>query len=210
MRAASLLEMLSVRAFRLRLADMTFRRERRNADQRRYMARKRAKLRGEIVPEALVGRPPRPFEACFQKTETCWLWTGAKTTKDGYGVRYTKFGRRQAHRVAWELYRGPIPEGMLVLHHCDVRLCVNPAHLFIGTNDDNMADMVAKCRSPLGERNSSSKHTREVVTALIESYTAGGNRALRRRARELNVGVSTAYGIAKGERWRHIPRPTNV
>lgn len=79
----------------------------------------------------------------------CWLWT-ACTYGGGYGS-FGLGGRTQyAHRVAYELEVGPIPGGLHVLHRCDVRRCVNPAHLFLGTNADNAADMVSKGRQSRG------------------------------------------------------------
>lgn len=80
----------------------------------------------------------------------CWPWKGNLTR--GYGR--VNIGRIKAkpHRVAWEMANGPIPAGMFVLHRCDNPACVNPAHLAIGTHDDNMADMVTRGRSNRGER----------------------------------------------------------
>src|SRR5437879_2721398 len=76
----------------------------------------------------------------------CWLWTGSVYAK-GYGqIAVTPGHSAPAHRIAWEATYGPVPADKWVLHRCDVRTCVNPAHLFLGTNTDNMRDMAAKGR----------------------------------------------------------------
>lgn len=79
----------------------------------------------------------------------CWIWKGATFKRHGHA----KFGNNGkhyfAHRLAWELYRGSIPIGLFVLHRCDVPCCVNPEHLFIGSQSDNAKDMFRKGRSNL-------------------------------------------------------------
>src|SRR5690554_6899875 len=80
-------------------------------------------------------------------TTECWHWR--KVRPGGYGAS-EMLGERLAHRVSWKIHHGEIPEGMCVLHKCDVRNCVNPDHLFLGTKADNHRDMVEKGRQPRG------------------------------------------------------------
>jgi hypothetical protein len=79
--------------------------------------------------------------------DECWLWQ-AWTYFYGYGTFDWKGKKTGANRIAWELLRGPIPEGMEVCHACDVTACCNPNHLFLGTKSDNMRDMHSKGRHP--------------------------------------------------------------
>lgn len=85
------------------------------------------------------------FFARINKTDTCWIWSGCKDTA-GYGQ--LRIGKRMGltHRVSWEIHNGPIPSDALVLHRCDVRSCVNPAHLFLGSYSDNAIDRDRKRR----------------------------------------------------------------
>ncbi len=91
----------------------------------------------------------------------CWLWTGAKDSK-GYG----KFSIEQkycgAHRASWLIYNGEIPDGMLVCHHCDTPACVNPVHLWIGTQSENLKDSVRKGRHSSLRLNGSTGETYDV------------------------------------------------
>lgn len=90
--------------------------------------------------------PEDRFWMKVNKTDGCWLWTAA-TFAYGYGI-FRVDGRNQyAHRVAWELTNGPIPDGLSCLHRCDVPGCVNPDHLFLGTQGDNARDRNAKGRA---------------------------------------------------------------
>ena len=90
------------------------------------------------------------FENKFEKHASgCWLWVAGKYPT-GYGMFHLTPKRgvspTNAHRASWLLYRGPIPQGKQVCHHCDIHACVNPEHLFLGTQKDNIQDMIAKGR----------------------------------------------------------------
>src|SRR5439155_563058 len=86
------------------------------------------------------------FWSKVDKTSTCWLWKGAKDSS-GYGwVGNGQHKTITTHRLIWELTFGSIPKGLWVLHTCDVRNCVNPAHLWLGTNTDNQRDASRKGR----------------------------------------------------------------
>jgi hypothetical protein len=97
-------------------------------------------------------KPLRPLWDRFiekvQKTDTCWIWTGAsQDNRYGYlHVRNSKNPNALAHRVSWELHFGPVPDGMNVCHRCDNTRCVQPDHLFLGTQSENITDMHRKGR----------------------------------------------------------------
>lgn len=134
----------------------------------------------------------------------CHIWTGG-TTKTGYGVCSTGGqGSDMAHRVAWTVTNGPIPAGLHVLHRCDVPSCVNPDHLFVGTNRDNVDDKVRKGRARLGSkvdrrgsRNSAAKLSSRDV-AEIRASVDGCSVLARRYA----ISKSTASRIKRGISWR--------
>jgi hypothetical protein len=135
----------------------------------------------------------------------CWLWTGGMSST-GYG-RITRDGRgRQvgAHRLSYEAFVGPIPEGMQVLHRCDVRRCVNPEHLFLGTLQDNMDDMHAKGRgAPFGH---APKLSSEDVLEIQRRAAAGEKR--RDIARDFGIAHSLVTRIYAGKSHRRLTRST--
>lgn len=141
------------------------------------------------------------FEARVARSEGCWLWTGCIGRQTGYGCAVVSGRRVDVHRLSYELHRGPIPDGMCVCHSCDVRACVNPDHLWLGSSDENMADMAAKGRSAQGERNTFARLTERDVATIRRKYAAGtSGHAL---AREFNVHPDTVYFAASGKTWRH-------
>lgn len=104
--------------------------------------------------------------------ESCWIWTDA-LDKDGYGkLRISKHKFKKAHRLSYELYKGNIPQGYLICHHCDNPSCVNPEHLFLGLPKDNMRDMYNKGRYVNGNLKLSSKDL-EYIKTYPKVYGSG-------------------------------------
>lgn len=139
-------------------------------------------------------------------TVDCEEWTGA-FAGSGYGTRWVAGrGHVSAHRYAWELAHGPIPDGLFVLHHCDNKRCVRVEHLFLGTPADNMHDMDRKGRrrvvSTQGEARSDHKLT-EVQVREIRAMAAGGM-SYRRIALRYPVHASTVERIVRRQRWAHV------
>lgn len=132
----------------------------------------------------------------------CWEWMGATYTK-GYG----QFASDCAHRWSWRIHRGPIPRGLHVLHRCDNRTCVNPDHLFLGTNLDNVRDMDAKGRRVVvvqrGEKCWRAKLTPEQVVEIRSLFQGGTNRG--RLSRQFGVTWQAIDAIVNRRCWRHVP-----
>lgn len=134
----------------------------------------------------------------------CCLWEGS-IMNTGYGCMWDGRKTDTTHRLSYELHVGPIPPGMWVLHKCDVRACINPDHLFVGTPTDNIRDCVAKgrhrCAALVGEEAGPSKLKEWEVVAIL-------------RDRRSNDEVAAHYGVSRqnirrirmGETWKHIPR----
>lgn len=136
------------------------------------------------------------------KNDGCWLWIGNKT-RGGYGSFTLNRKRLLAHRFSYSLACGNIPEGLCVCHTCDVRLCVNPSHLFLGTIADNIHDMVSKGRNARGESVAGSRLTPELVS-LIRYVYSSGEKTLDEIAKEFGLNSDYVSRIVSGKAWKHI------
>ncbi len=132
--------------------------------------------------------------------DACWPWQGA-IMHDGYGNIKWSDGFRKAHRVAYELRYGPIPDGMMVCHRCDNRACVNPAHLFLGTNSDNLQDMGRKHRSKWDAHPEMTKITRKQAREIRQAY-ATGSKTIESIEAEYGLSKSHVYAILGNQKWK--------
>jgi hypothetical protein len=142
---------------------------------------------------------PERFWPKVVKSDGCWLWTAGVVK--GYGQFWHNGHNQKAHRVAWQLAYGPIPDGLCVCHRCDTPLCVNPTHLFLGTNRENVADRQAKGRGnpPRGEAVRNAKITDADALAI-----RADKRLLREIATEYGVSQGQVSEIRNGKSWRHV------
>ena len=151
-----------------------------------------AGIRGASIPEKL------DFYTSPDPNSGCWLWVGTWSMK-GYGNLVVKGKTYRAHRLQWERFNGPIPDGLIVCHRCDTPPCVNPDHLFLGTNKDNTLDAVSKGHIGAGIINGNSKLTESQVLAI---RTDG--RPARIIGDAYGVGASAIQHIKTRRTWRHL------
>jgi hypothetical protein len=133
------------------------------------------------------------------KTDTCWIWKGCISVH-GYGLLGYKMRRKFAHRIAYELFNGPIENGLYVCHSCDNTKCVNPAHLFLGDQKVNMADCASKGRIARGSRSGTAKLTDEQVLEIHEIFKREKITHLKLGER-FGVSRSAIGAILNGKRW---------
>lgn len=148
-----------------------------------------------------------------QKTATCWYWV-AHRAPNGYGRILHDDKVQDAHRVAYQLLVGPIPEGMWVLHKCDVKPCVNPDHLYLGTVVENTRDAVERGRVPRNtlrlepERAShGTSHYRAKVTdqdVRTIRFLASSGIPQRAIGRKFDIDQSTVSSIVTRKGWKHV------
>jgi hypothetical protein len=129
----------------------------------------------------------------------CWPWKQAPKA-NGYGRLHWERKSHLVHRLAWKLLKGPIPDGLLVLHKCDNRICCNPRHLFLGTYIANVADRDAKGRQARGERGGTAKLTRQQIREIRASRTRQID-----IAEAFNITQAHVSTIKRRKAWRHVP-----
>lgn len=149
-----------------------------------------------------ISTEERFFNKVKKQVNGCWLWVGAKTGSNKYGYFHlsAKEGCVFAHRYSFELSKGPIPEGMLVCHTCDIPTCVNPDHLFLGTHKENAID-----RSKKG-RNKCFKKLNDDDVKIIKSSTISQNKL----SKQFNVSRRTIASIQYGETWSDIKSDDSI
>ena len=138
---------------------------------------------------------PLPFSGC-------WIWLGSKSVRE-YGEILSHNKKYSAHRASYIAFIGDIPKGMVVCHRCDNVYCVNPDHLFLGTQKDNLQDMAAKGRSTKGEKNPMSK-LKENEVKQIKIFLSDNSQTNQSIANKFNVSRQTINLIKQGKRWNYV------
>ncbi len=147
------------------------------------------------------------FWAKVQKGPGCWVWTASKNNK-GYGNFWVEGKCYKSHRLAYEIKHGAIPNSMCVCHHCDTPSCVNPVHLFVGTQKDNVIDCMNKGRNTKGKKigscNVGSSHPRAKLTEEQVKDILTDTRLHKEIAKEYDVDKSIISKIKSKSIWKHV------
>lgn len=186
------------------------------------LAKGKGKLCSKECHSRSLARPKLPpvterFWQSVDKSGECWLWMGTRRS-DGYGViniSTRKEGQQRfarAHRVAWELTHGPIPEGLFVCHRCDNPSCVRPEHLFLGNARDNGQDMAQKGRGGYASHPERYRHGECMDNAKLTNATAAEIRQSYARGEANQCQLARRYGVSRrtircvlaGTTWRHM------
>ncbi len=130
---------------------------------------------------------------------TCWIWMGSVNGGNGYGCLAVGAKNKLAHRYSYEVFKGPIPAGLHVMHKCHNRLCVNPDHLEAGTPTENEKQKKIAGRTAVGERNGFSKLSNSQAYSIKRD-----GRLLRQIATDYGVSETTVSRIRRGVRWSSV------
>jgi predicted XRE-type DNA-binding protein len=145
------------------------------------------------------------FESQINKIENgCWLWTGEIASHGGGILRIGNNQQLSAYRLSYEIYTGEIPGDLCVCHSCDIRACVNPQHLWLGTQQENIQDALQKGRmNNRGENNARSKLQEDQVIEIITLYKTG-NYSQQQLGDMFGVAHTIISGIITGKNWKHL------
>jgi hypothetical protein len=136
----------------------------------------------------------------------CWIWSGA-TLKGGYGICYDGVKSVTAHRLSYRLFKGEIPSDKMVLHTCDVRCCVNPNHLYLGSHSDNMKDRSDRGRTASGHKTTSYMGVGHHKAKLCENdvrFIKASDFTQTKLAEMFSVSIAAIGYIKTGRNWKHI------
>lgn len=157
----------------------------------------------------MIARYGSPRERFMRNVEYdlnggCWLWSGTLLKNTGYGQMQIGGVAISAHRLSYKLFRAQIPHGTLVCHKCDIRACVNPEHLFLGTHAENMADMLRKGRAARvrGDDSVHAKITAAEVPKILARLLIG--HTCSEVAADYGVTDCAINAIRRGKSWNHI------
>ena len=142
------------------------------------------------------------FNASYKKIGECWIWNDKLLSTD-YGVFYISGTSYLAHRMSYALFIDAIPKELFVCHKCDNPSCVNPDHLWLGTQADNMADAAKKGRMPRGEKSTNSKLTEKQITELLNLY-ATGNYSQEQIAKMFSISRTVVSNLLHNKTWKHL------
>lgn len=136
----------------------------------------------------------------------CHLWTGATRQSGKYGVFWDGKKYVSSHRFAWEVANGEIPTGKLILHKCDVPSCVNPAHLYAGTQSENILDAVSRGRLNRTTRARGERSGRAILSEQQAVEILASKERIATLAKRYGVHWMTIKAIISGKSWKHLPR----
>ncbi len=156
----------------------------------------------EATEEEKINRLRQNYEKYVLRFEGCWGWKGK--SKKGYPKMTCRkaLGASLGHRASWIIHNGKIPDNLCVLHKCDNKICTNPEHLFLGTNIENVEDMLNKKRNPIGSAVGTAKLNEDQIKEIKNLLKLGSS--LKSIADAFQVTSAAIYLIKKNRNWKHV------